>query len=539
MLDISKLRAGVDSTRMMQTLESLTRWVKLSGSPEERQGMAKTAGIFEQLGYDTRIIEHDAFISLPVSATLDCDGKPQRCITHSMSISVENLSGELVYAGTGSREEFEKLDVRGKIVLIDGIAFEDTTLYACQAGAVGQIQISPNERLYEMCVSPVWGSPDLNNRKFLPTSAIVTIPTSAGKKLRERCLAGNPPAVSMSTTVDTDWRKTPILIAELGCENDAPFVMLSGHQDTWHYGVMDNGSANVTMIEAARLLAEHRKEWARGFRVCMWSGHSHGRYSGSSWYADSHRDELEARCVAHINVDSTGGDLATQLTNSGTTAQLAAIVAEAVKRETGQIHKGRRQGRSADQSFWGIGIASAFGSVSHVADPGTMPVALGPYWHTPDDLIEHVNPDYLARDTRIVLEVLARLIGTKDAPIDHRRWCADLKAELDGLREKVEPAVDLSRLYATLEQLDAALATTSDTDTARRIGHHLIPLDHTFGDRFIHDPAMPRPAWPMLEPLRALAASTEPDEIRFASVSARQSINRFLHGLRLAKREIA
>ena len=44
----------------------------------------------------------------------------------------------------------------------------------------------------------------------------------------------------------------------------------------------------------------------RGLRLCFWSGHSHGRYSGSSWYADTRWEELSKRCVAHVNVDSTG-----------------------------------------------------------------------------------------------------------------------------------------------------------------------------------------------------------------------------------------
>lgn len=61
---------------------------------------------------------------------------------------------------------------------------------------------------------------------------------------------------------------------------------------------MDNGGANATMLEAARLLAERHHEWQRGLRICFWSGHSHGRYSGSAWYADEYWDELDKRCIA-------------------------------------------------------------------------------------------------------------------------------------------------------------------------------------------------------------------------------------------------
>ena len=69
---------------------------------------------------------------------------------------------------------------------------------------------------------------------------------------------------------------------------------------------MDNGSANATMLEAARLSPSAGQNGGAGLRVCFWSGHSHGRYSGSTWYADQNLDELDRRCVAHVNVDFDG-----------------------------------------------------------------------------------------------------------------------------------------------------------------------------------------------------------------------------------------
>ncbi len=107
----------------------------------------------------------------------------------------------------------------------------------------------------------------------------------------------------------------------------APFVLFSGHHDTWYYGVMDNGGANATMLEVAKVLAGRRAEWRRGLRLCFWSGHSHGRYSGSSWYADAFWDELERRCVAHVNVDSTGARGNTAMENAPVSAELRALAA--------------------------------------------------------------------------------------------------------------------------------------------------------------------------------------------------------------------
>jgi Zn-dependent M28 family amino/carboxypeptidase len=107
--------------------------------------------------------------------------------------------------------------------------------------------------------------------------------------------------------------------------------MFSGHHDTWYYGVMDNGGANATMLEIARLFAPEREAWRRGLRLCFWSGHSHGRYSGSTWYADNHWEQLARRCVAHVNVDSTGARGNTVMSDALASAELSGLGAEAVR----------------------------------------------------------------------------------------------------------------------------------------------------------------------------------------------------------------
>ena len=73
------------------------------------------------------------------------------------------------------------------------------------------------------------------------------------------------------------------------------------------------------------LTARERTKWRRGLRLCFWSGHSHGRYSGSTWYVDQNWDELDRRCAVHVNVDSTGGIGATVLKNAAAAPELLAV----------------------------------------------------------------------------------------------------------------------------------------------------------------------------------------------------------------------
>ncbi|WP_105418095.1 M28 family peptidase [Neorhizobium sp. T25_27] len=543
-----------DRQILMGHIREFGKRVKLSGTAEELESFKYLERQIASYGYRTELLLHDAYISLPGSAAVEIGGNAVRCITHSMSVSTpgEGISAEVIYVAEGAEADLEGIDVEGHIILVDGIATEDVAALASARGAIGQIHVSPNEHLYEMCVSPVWGSPSQHTRKQLPRTAICTIAHDDGARLRQACRAGKAPVARLTTEVGTGWRKTPILVAELfpGNRPDAPFILFSGHHDTWHYGVMDNGGANATMLEAARLLAERRENWQRGLRICFWSGHSHGRYSGSAWYADEYWDELEQRCVAHVNVDSTGGAGADILTNSTVIDELKAVAARAVETVTGQVHRGRRHGRAADQSFWGVGIPSMFGSLSHQPPgPVKMLTALGWWWHTPHDTEEHIDPANLQRDTEIVLRVLGELLDARVLPLDYTAYAASLKHELDGLAADLAGRMDMNGLTLVVDELrrraeaiNRAAQQETDpgraeiiNDRLRQASRLLVPLNYTYGDRFHHDNALPHPAWPSLSGLRELAALPEGHaDIAFFTVHGRQTRNRLLSVLRQA-----
>ncbi len=359
-----------DTNRLMAHIREFSRRVKLSGTPEELKSFRYLQAELDAYGYRTQLLSHDAFISLPGKAGVEIDGKALPCITHSMSIStpVGGIDAELVHIGEGHEADFSRLDVRGKIVLVDGIATEEVAALASAAGAIGQIHISPNEHLYEMCVSPVWGSP----RSIRATSSRRRPSARSHGKMAtvftKRLAGGETIRASIETEVDTGWRKTPILVAELGPDSSAEDAPSSSSPAIMTPGI----SASWTMAAPMQPCSKRRDCWPPGDRIgsvgcASASGRvtSHGRYSGSAWYADEYFDELDRRCVAHVNVDSTGGEGATVLTNSGVIDELRFVAAEAIEAVSGQKHAGRRHGRAADQSFWGVGIPSMFGSLSH------------------------------------------------------------------------------------------------------------------------------------------------------------------------------
>ncbi len=534
---LQSLCDAVDRTALMSHVQEFARWVKLSGSADELQSLGYIQAKLDEYGYRTQRLLHDAYISLPGPARVDLDNQALTAITHAFSRAspASGVTGPLVYVGDGEAADLAGRNLRGAILLLEGIASPVQADRASKAGALGQLQISPHEHLHEMCISPVWGSPSTETRGELPSTVVCTISQADGAGLRERLARGEQPRVTLHAEVDTGWRPTPILVAELdGPAPDGPLVMFSGHHDTWYCGVMDNGAANATMLEVARLMAPRREEWRRGLRLCFWSGHSHGRYSGSTWYADHYWDELERRCAVHVNVDSTGGVGATVLRNAAAAPELCGLAAEAIGAQANQDYAGKRMSRSSDQSFWGIGIPAMFGALSEQPPaPVKMRNALGWWWHTPHDTLDKIDPTNLVRDTRVFVHTLWRLLADPVLPLDFAAHAQVLLAELRDLQDRLGERFSLAALIAAAAALrDAASSGVADDVALMRASRALAPAYYTSGDRFEHDPALPLPAWPVLQPVRTLAAETDADAARFLAVSATRAGNRLRHALR-------
>jgi len=531
---------SVDGGILMGHMRELARWVKLSGTPDELQSLKYFQAKLDEYGYQTKLIMHDAYISLPGKARVDVDNHTLTSITHSFSRSspAQGVTGHLVYVGEGDEADFQSRDLHGAIVMMEGIASPGQAARASHAGAVGQIQISPHEHLHEMCVSPVWGNPSGETQAALPTTVVCTVSNADGSALRERLTRGEQPKVTLHAEVDTGWRQTPILVADIdGPAKDGPFVLFSGHHDTWYYGVMDNGAANATMLEVARLVARERNSWRRGFRLCFWSGHSHGRYSGSSWYVDQNWDELERRCAVHVNVDSTGGIGASVLENAAAAPELLALAGEAIREQAGSDYHGKRMSRSSDQSFWGIGIPAMFGALSEQPPaPVKMRNALGWWWHTPHDTLDKIDEKNLARDTRVFVHTLWRLLSDPVLPLDFTEHAKTMLDELGRLRGSLGGRLSIDVLVAGAEALRDKAAAGGHSDAAlMRASRALAPVYYTRGDRFVHDPALPLPAWPVLDPLRKLAkVAPGTDSARFLAVDAVRARNQMQHALREA-----
>jgi hypothetical protein len=580
----TELLAQISRDRLWETNKTIAQWVRLSGSPAEREAVDYIKSVLEEYGLTTQLITHPALISYPLASkleALDANGNiahDYRCLGHAFSASVDGLVAAVVDVGNGTSADYAKQDVRGKVIVQTGLATPPAVYAAEQAGALGEIFVN-DDYLHNMIVSTVWGAPTPESAKRLPKTPAVSIVESDGIDLRRSLSLAKDVRVRLTTNNFRAWQETPILIGELKGQTD-DFVLFSGHQDSWHEGAMDNGSANATMLEVGRLLATVKEQLRRGLRIVFWSGHSHGRYSGSTWYADHHWEELYDHCVAHVNVDSTGARGATFYGTFLTHKELSGLGASAIKQHTGQDSQPKRMSRAGDMSFNGVGIPALFMTLSQapVADENQSSVAASLsalldgkmpwWWHTSEDTLDKVDLDVLTLDTKVYVSVLWRLCHEPLLPLDFRPVVADLESDLAALQEAASAHYDFtplrqraSELAAAVDQLEkrrgrlgGAKPTRSNrqppTDLSKLRGAQanaqfnrqlmalsrtLIPITYTLAGNFDHDPAWPIPPLPSLQIAKQLATlSPDSDTYQFTRTQLQRNVNAVMFVLRQA-----
>ncbi|HWR39935.1 MAG TPA: M28 family peptidase [Patescibacteria group bacterium] len=547
----------IDKKLLMAYNEKIASVIRLSGTEEEAASFAYVQRQLEEFGIETEMYYSDAYISLPQSACMTVNGETVECITHSMAVSTAGTEGELVYAGDGVPFDDPKLDVKGKIVLMNGLAMDSLVKNAQDRGAAAVVFINA-EYTHEMIASRVWGSPGPEDWALLPRVPIVSVTVAAGEILKERMRNGNV-NVCLQTRVDSRWRKIPTLIGTItGAEEPERFLLLSSHVDSWHYGAMDNGAANAAVMEVVRILSKHRRYLRRSVRIAFWSGHSHGRYAGSTWYCDTFFEDLYDHCFLHINADSLGAKGSRILTEANAMAETRGLAFDVIKQLTGQLFRGTRYGRAGDQSFWGTGTPSLYMGLSEQElTPGLAAEAFsqlfgggktggfGWWWHTTEDTIDKIDEECLVRDCAVYLLSVYRACAGEILPINQVAAIEELEQMIKGYAVLSGDKVDLSLMLSRVSELKREVAAVYENKEAYGrepfnqyivgLSQMLVPLNYLRGSIYEHDLAVRQRGIPLLTEVAALE-DLDPgnDQYKAMMVIARRRINQVNHTLRNA-----
>jgi hypothetical protein len=505
-------------------VEKFSKIIRLSGTEEEREAIELLRAELDRFGISHTLYEPDAFISIPLEASVTLEGengKSFRAKTPAMSVSTgdEAVTGELVYvpsisAGNNPGDVFSTgvtfggVDVKGKIVMTEGFASPGKLNDVMAAGAAAGIFINPGQAIHEGICTTIWGTPDLDNQKDQPSIPVLAINNPDGQELIEAAKSGA--MVSVTTRLETGWRKIPVLVAEIN--------------GSWHEGVGDNATGDATMLELARVFHEKREHLHRSLKVAWWSGHSHGRYAGSTWFADEFGVELAKNCVAQVNCDSPGCRWANTYNELTAMTETVPFVDKVISEVTGITPQTERPPRAGDYSFNGIGLTGFYMLSSTMSDELRAEknyYAVGGCganieWHTEGDTIEIADENILLRDIKMYAASLLRVLNASAIPFDFRSTTAECRQVLSKYQAAAGDAFDFSASMSALDDLDGALkemyasvpVDVSPSDdrarafnyAQRRLARLLVPVNYSRAEAFRHDPALGVPQLPDLAP---------------------------------------
>ena len=550
------LRASVSPERLQEHLNVFATQFRDSGTEDERKAAEYIRDRMVEYGLRAEILEFDSLISWPREGTLDVlnddGGSSEQVAVRTRSFGAKTPEGgieaELVFVPFERPEagamifshravagDYSGLDVRGRIVLtMDG--GPDGIRRAQERGAAGHIHIWPSDEtvIHEMIGTSVWGTPTPESAKRLPTIPVLGIGNVDGERLGERCQQETV-RVRMTSDVHTAWMRLPLVVADIDAGDqiagsDDRFLLVGAHIDSWYEGVTDNATGDAALIEMARTLAEVRSALRHGVRFAWWPGHSTGRYSGSTWYADTHFAELRERCLGYLNIDSPGVRETEIWDCRYNMGEIEHITGSVVRQLSGQEPNIRRPLKAGDQSFLGVGLSS-IGAYRMLPEGHPDRKAVGGcggayWWHSPEDTLDKADSNILAEDTRIYVTLVARMCMPEAHPYNFVPSANDFLSNLNDLQSVAGAYLDLTPVIAAAEGYRSAATRLAEAgagddargynDTVLRVTRIVNPALFTVDGPYEVDPALQLPVLPGLAPLRELAAlDPESDDHRF------------------------
>lgn len=526
------IAAALERDRIMADVEIFSRLNRYTGSPDGEQAAAMIAERTERLGIPTKREVYRIYRSLPGEASVtvaETEGSRIFPLTpYVYSGQADSLKGMLIFDELsmgvhGQKERKESMKAfEGKLVL----TYENSFSFACEAkaaGALGILTIWQENLAHHGTLGGVWGTPEPEDLlHHYPRIPFAEICRDDGEYLRSRC-AGQKDGLEVCLHVEMEDGILPSMMPVAFIKGKSEkFVLVSGHYDSWYEGVTDNGVANAAMLEMARVFKQYEGQLERSVMFAWWSGHSDGRYSGSTWFYDHHWQELNKNCVAHINMDicgCKGSDLV------GFNSSL--LEGEEFCREflrdfnDGEPIPPVPMARFADQTFWGANVPFAIMPKFSKKDKQKMAFY---WWHTKEDTFDKVDPEIALRDAKVIACLAAVFASIRHLPAKMTEFSGIMEARLRQIDKRLSEDFDLSpvwpvmdRLAVKMEEMQQKIQAHEDTDdVVKRICGELVRLAYTASSPYHQDPAVETGMFPGLSEAIGLSAENTCEDFYLA-----------------------
>ncbi|WP_456275111.1 M28 family peptidase [Bacillus sp. AK128] len=549
--EIEKLLLGEISLDVPKAvLERFSTLIRESGSEDERIASYFLTSHLEKWGVPFKVHTPELYLSVPKKATMKLTSpieKEFRVKTPSFSIATgdQAISGELVYVNTGYAKGINDIfgtkvennigDLTGKIVLTEGFPMPGKVQEFTDLGVTAMMFISPGKNIHEGICTTIWGAPDLDNMNDEPKIPVLAINKPDGEELKILSQNGKV-EIECNTFLEKDWMECPVIdIFIEGTDEPEKYILLHGHLDSWHEGIGDNATGDATLLELARIFHKHRDKLKRSVRIAVWTGHSTGRYGGSTWFVDQFGLDLERNCIAQVNCDSPGCVDATSYEYMMWMSEADEFCKDVINDVVSQPAKGTRPLRAGDYSFNNIGITSFFMLSSSMPEEllkekGYYPVGgcgANIEWHTEEDLMHVADLSILEKDMKIYLTAILRAVNSTIHPFNFVHTADEFEATIKTYQEKAgnhfdfTPALhevaslreDLVVFYKRMQELKGL--EISDTkvkkvnSTIEKLARILVTINFTRKGKFRHDSALNVPPLPDIAPATNFSKVTE------------------------------
>jgi aminopeptidase YwaD len=325
----TQLRDEASGTAPYENLRSLTRLHRVPATPEFDRAAefmlmrAKEYGLqdahAEQFPIDGKIhyglmrshlawhVEAASLWEVQPEHTLlgDWATEPIRLADYSHTADAD---APLVDVGQGTSDaDYAGKDVRGKIVLADGVLAVVQRMAVMQHGAVGIVSDMPNQ-------TTAWSGLDTSIVRWghldalLPNGFAFMASRATAAALRVHLAAGRPVTLGAHVKAEvTNGHWTVVTATIPGTDPHAGEVVYSCHLDHQRPGANDNASGCVTILEAARVLnrliaSGKLPRPARTLRF-IWGPEVEGTMAFLSEHPDIRRS-----LRADVHMDMVGGD---------------------------------------------------------------------------------------------------------------------------------------------------------------------------------------------------------------------------------------
>ena len=337
-----------------------------------------------------------------------------------------DVKGELVWVGRGTKEEIDRANVAGKIVVTEGSIGRVHREACTKQHALGVVAISQSRPYFDPIQIPWRG---IRSRRSAPEEMPkfgFYLPVREGDYLKRRLLGGE----KITAHAQVETKMEPYELQDIVChipgtDPEAGEIIFSAHlfEGIVKQGANDNKSGSAGILEVARILhtliEEGRLPRPKRTIRFLWGP----EFSGTGPWVRANKEIME-KTLCNINMDMVGEWLSKNkaffclMRTTYGNAHYINDVMENYYRFIGEGNRERIQNRSgfyktphrivaptgADEPFY-YSIETHYGASDHevfndwgVQVPGVMMIAWPDLWyHTSGDRVDKSDPTQMKR----------------------------------------------------------------------------------------------------------------------------------------------